>query len=255
MACNSPDECEATIMTHSSFWATPAAAAVVLLTLASCKKDSRPSSGTQFTSLLFDATSPAAREALATPVSFRLTESNYAQWEQAQRFLDALPRSAFASASGAHGSAIDRAVETLEASPRARTAIERTGLSVRDFVLETIALAQAAEAQTGKPPRGVTVPPENVQFVQRYQSRIAQARTEARAMRARAYTTEADTTGIGLQSSTNIGPEVDQAADARAPDSAAIGERGRAADNLGRASKPPAQPKLPVDTVRDTVPR
>ena len=133
-------------MTHSTFRSMLAVTAAVLLTLASCKKDSGPSSDNQVTSLLFDAASPEAREALATPVNFRLTNANYAQWEQAQRFLDALPRSTFASASGAGGNAIDRAVATLEASPRARTAIERTGLTVRDFVLETVALAQAAEA-------------------------------------------------------------------------------------------------------------
>src|SRR2546423_6405521 len=238
-------------MTHSPIWSVPAVAAAVLLALVSCKKDNGPPSGNQFTSLLFDATSPAAREALATPVNFRLTESNYAQWEQAQRFLDAVPRSAFASASGAHGSAIDRAVETLEASPRARTAIERTGLSVRDFVLETIALAQAAEAQTGKAPGGVTVPPENLQFVQRYQSRIVQARTEARAMRARVDNYgEADTMSAGAQSTTN-----DQGADVRTPDSPTVGESSRGNDSVEREKQPPAQSKRPVDTVRDTIPR
>ena len=192
-------------MTHSPIWSARAIAALMLLTMVSCKKDSDPSSSSQFTSLLFDATSPAAREALATPVSFRLTEANYSQWEQAQRFLEVVPRSALASASGANGNAIDRAVETLEASPRARTAIERTGLTVRDFVLETIALAQAAEAQTGKSAAGVTVPPENIQFVQRYQSRIMQPRTVARALRPRVNTyDEGDTASAGGQSPTNI---------------------------------------------------
>lgn len=238
-------------MTHSCIWAMPA---VVVLTLASCKKDSGPASDNQATSLLFDATSPAAREALATPISLRLTEANYAQWEQAQRFLDALPRSAFVSASGTSGNAIDRAVATLEASPRARTSIERTGLSVRDFVLETVALAQAAEAGTGKPPGGVTVPAENVQFVQRYQSRIMQARAEARAMRARADTyNEADTASIGVQPSTDVVPEVNSGY-VRANDSASSVDRGREIDSLRRHRQAPDQPKPPADTVRDTIP-
>ena len=220
-------------MTNSRIWS--AIAAFGLVTLAGCKKDSTPPSANQFTSLLFDATSPAAREALATPVSYRLTESNYAQWEQAQGFLDALPRSAFSSASGGQGSAIDRAVATLEASPRARTSIERTGLSVRDFVLETVALAQAAEASAGKPPAGVTIPPENIQFLQRYQSRIVQAR-EARAMRARVDTyDQADTASAGVQSPT-AAPEIEQRADTPTQDSA-------------------VRERPPVDTVRDTIPR
>jgi hypothetical protein len=243
-------------MTHSPFWSMPAIAALLLITQASCKKDSGPSSGNQFASLLFDATSPDAREALATPVDFRLTEENFAQWEQAQRFLDALPRSALASAPGGGGSAIDRAVATLEASPRAITAIERTGLSVRDFVLETIALAQAAEAGTGKPPGGVTVPPENVQFVQRYQSRIMQVRAAARATRARADTyDEGDTTSIGVQSPTNIAPEIGAGAESRTGDSATVGERARESDSARGERQQPERPKPPADTVRDSTPR
>ncbi|HZF74159.1 MAG TPA: hypothetical protein VEZ51_12055 [Gemmatimonadaceae bacterium] len=243
-------------MTRSRIWLVSAVAGVVLLTLVSCKKRSDPPSGSQFTSLLFDATSPAAREALATPVSFHLTESNYAQWEQAEGFLDALPRSAFASGSGGGGSAIDRAVAMLEASPRARTSIERTGLSVRDFVLETIALAQAAEAQTGKSTAGVTVPPENIQFVQRYQSRIMQPRTVARALRPRVNTyDEGDTTSAGVQSPTNIVPQVERGAGAPTADSATVVERGRGSDSIRRAGQRPEQPKPPVDTARDTLPR
>ena len=242
-------------MNRSPISSLSAVAAIMLLALASCKKDSAAPSANQFTSLLFDATSPAAREALSTPVSFRLTESNYAQWERAQGFLDQVPRSAFASASGGQGNAIDRAVETLEASPRARTAIERTGLSVRDFVLETIALAQAAEAQTGKPPAGVTVPPENLRFVQRYQSRIVQARAQAQAMRPRVDTyNQTDTMSAGVQSPTPNAPEVEQGSGAPPADSARIGQRGRPSDSI-RREQPPQQQKPPVDTVRDTIPR
>ena len=248
VACNSPNS-NRRIMPRSPILSTPAIAAIVLLILASCKKDSAPPSGNQFTSLLFDASSPAAREALATPVDFRLTEANYAQWEQAQRFLDAVPRSALASASGATGNAIDRAVQTLEASPRARTAIERTGLSVKDFVLETIALAQAEEA-TSSAAGGVTVPPENLQFVQRYQSRILQART-ARAERTRvdAYG-DGDTTSIGVQSTT-----IDQGASAPPLDSANTGQRGQGNDSIGRERQATERPKQSSDTSRDTIPR
>lgn len=227
-----------------------AVATTILVTLASCKKDSGQASENKFASLLFDASSPAAREALSTPVSFRLTESNYEQWERAQSFLDGLPRSAFVSSAGAQGNAIDRAVQTLEASPRARTAIERTGLTVRDFVLETIALAQASEAQTGRLPAGVNVPPENVQFVQRYQSRIMLARTP-RTEGARADTyDQTDTTNVGVQSNTN-----DQGASVPSLDSAAIPERGRESDSVGRERQPAEQPKAPTDTARDTIPR
>ncbi len=241
-------------MTPSPLRALPILVAAVLFTLASCKKDSQTSSNNEGGSLLFDATSPAAREALATPVSFRLTEANYSQWEQAQRFLDAVPSSAFTSSAGTGGNPIDRAVATLEASPRARTAIERTGLSVRDFVLETIALAQATEASSGNPPGGVTVPPENVQFVQRYQSRILQDRAERRATRARmsAYG-EADTaTSVGAQPLTDEVPELQQGADVGTSDSTAASERKPRSDSVRRDGQEPEHPKPPVDTIPGT---
>src|SRR2546423_62804 len=154
-------------------------AAVIALALAvvSCRKANRDSSDSFATSLIFDNASPDAREALATPVDFRITDDNFARWAQAQEYLDQLPRSAIPSAAGSGGNAIDRAVARLESSPRARTAIERTGLSVRDFVLETVALAQAAEAaQGGKVVSRSALLADNLRFVQRYQARVLSAR-------------------------------------------------------------------------------
>ena len=241
-------------MTHSPFWTTRAVAAAMLLILAGCKKASRTSSdNNQVASLLFDVSSPAAREALATPVDFRLTDANYAQWEQAQRFLDALPRSAFAAAPSESGNPIDNAVATLESSPRARTAIERTGLSVRDFVLETVALAQAAEAETGKAAPGVNVPAENIQFIQRYRSRILQVRGESRATSIPTNTyRDVEPTSAGEQTSTAVAPEGQKGSDVRISDSASVSERGRETDSARRAGQPIRRP--PADTVRDTIP-
>jgi hypothetical protein len=229
----------------------------MLLMLADCKKASRSSSdNNQVASLLFDVSSPAAREALAIPVDFRLTDANYSQWEQAQRFLDALPRSAFAAAPSASGNPIDNAVATLESSPRARTAIERTGLSVKDFVLETIALAQAAEAETGKAAPGVNVPAENIQFIQRYRSRILQARAESRAASIPTDTyRDGEPTTVGEQTSTDVAPQDQRGADLRRSDSAGASERGRERDSVrrgGQAEEPIRRP--PADTARDTIP-
>ena len=221
----------------------------MLLALAGCKKDNGSTTSSQFTSLLFDASSPAAREALATPVDYRLTEANYEQWERAQHFLDALPRSAFVSATGSQGNAIDRAVQTLEASPRARTAIERTGLTVRDFVLETIALAQAAEVRSGQAPGGVNVPPENVQFMQRYESRIMLARSQPRQPARVDNYGDGDTTSLGVRSEDNRGTSVPVL------DSPTVRDRGRAADSTSNNGQPVEQPKPPTDTARDTIPR
>ena len=158
-------------------------AAVILLALATlgCRRTSHDGSDPLTASLIFDNGSPEAREALATTVDFRLTDDNFARWEEAQSNLEDLPQSAVLSGVASGTSAIDRAVSRLESSPRARRAIERAGQSVRDFVLETIALAQASEVvETGKSTSATPIPPDNFQFVQRYRGRVLLARREDR---------------------------------------------------------------------------
>jgi len=159
------------------------AAALIVLALATvgCKRSSYSASDQLAASLIFDNGSPEAREALATTVDFRLTEDNFARWEEAQSNLEELPRSAIQQGASSGRNAVDRAVTRLESSPRARRAIERSGLSVRDFVLETIALAQASEvAETGKSTSATPIPPDNFQFVQRYRARVLLVRREDR---------------------------------------------------------------------------
>ena len=215
----------------------------------SCKRGNETTSDPMTASLIFDNSSPEAREALATQVDYRLTDANYAQWEQAQNNLDALPRSALGPASSSGGSAIDRAVARLESSPRARRAIESAGLSVRDFVLETVALAQATEAaETGKSTSVAPVPAENFQFVQRYRSRVARAQSES-------YM-QSDT---AEQSGTDVNLQMERAATEREAqmrterDSA--NERAKRDSTSRERDQRIKQNSQPVrDTVRDTVP-
>ena len=217
----------------------------------SCKRGNETTSDPMTASLIFDNSSPEAREALATQVDYRLTDANYAQWEQAQNNLDALPRSALGPASSSGGSAIDRAVARLESSPRARRAIESAGLSVRDFVLETVALAQATEAaETGKSTSVAPVPAENFQFVQRYRSRILRARAQSESYM------QSDT---AEQSGTDVNLQMERAATEREAqmrterDSA--NERAKRDSTSRERDQRIKQNSQPVrDTVRDTVP-
>ena len=157
---------------------------VLAMTPLGCGRSSSAASDPLAASLIFDNGSPEAREALSTTVDFRLTEDNFARWEEAQSNLEDLARSAIQSGAASGRNAVDRAVTRLESSPRARRAIEGSGLSVRDFVLETIALAQASEAvETGKSTSATPIPPENFQFVQRYRGRVLLARREDRLAR------------------------------------------------------------------------
>ena len=144
--------------------------------LAGCNRKDSASDDAGF---LADA-SVEAKSALSSPVEFQLNEDNFAKWEIAERHLDAIPASEFANAPVQGGSAVDRAVARLESSPRARRAIESAGLSVRDFVLETVALAQAVQAaQLGRSTVSSGVAAENFAFVERYRDRIRQSGLEA----------------------------------------------------------------------------
>jgi len=224
----------------------------------SCKRGNDTPPDPMAASLIFDNSSPEAREALATPVDYRLTDANYAQWEQAQNNLDVLPRSALRPASSGGGSAIDRAVARLEWSPRARRAIETAGLSVRDFVLETVALAQATEAaETGKSTSAAPVPAENFQFVQRYRSRILRARAEARVARAQAEsymqsdTAEQSGADVNLQMG-NAGSEREAQMQTQRDSANERAKRDSASRESSQRMKQNSEPVR--DTVRDTVP-
>jgi hypothetical protein len=148
-----------------------------LTVLAGCRK-SEPSSddGSGF---LADV-SAEAKEALSAPVSYELNEDNFAKWETAERNLDRILASEFVNVQPAGGSAVDRAVARLQSSPRAKRAIEVAGLSVRDFVLETVALAQAVQAsQTGRSTIASGVGAQNFAFVERFRERIRQSGLES----------------------------------------------------------------------------
>jgi hypothetical protein len=166
---------------------------LLLLPLGGCKREPREVTEALGSSLLFDNASPEVREALASPVDFRINDDNFGRWEEAQSNLEDLPRSQLPTKSPAGGNAVDRAVARLESSPYTRTAIERTGLSVKEFVLETIALAQATEAaRTGRSLSRGAIPPENFQFVQRYTSRALYSRSRVARGDADAYTVTPD---------------------------------------------------------------
>jgi hypothetical protein len=182
---------------HTVKFESAALLILLLLVAGSCKRESRDATTALTSSLMFDSGSPEVREALASPVDFRINDENFAQWEAAQRYLEALPRSEIPAAPAQGRTAVDRAVARLESSPYVRTAIERTGLSVRDFVLETIALAQATEAaQTGKSITRGSIPPENFQFVQRYTSRALYSRSRVARVEPPTYEWDADAADV-----------------------------------------------------------
>jgi hypothetical protein len=207
------------------------------LLVGGCKREPPSATATLGSSLIFDNASPEAREALATPVDFRINDDNFGRWEEAQRNLEDLPRSALPGKSPPGGNVVDRAVARLESSPYTRTAIERTGLSVRDFVLETIALAQATEvARTGKSLTRGSIPRENFQFVQRYTSRALYSRS--RVARGDVYSNEST-------------PDVDLMSQEAGVDSHIQLDESEHQDEMRESMDSVRQS---ADSVRDTVP-
>jgi len=226
-----------------------ALAILVLSAVLGCKRENQNEAESLTASLMFDNASPDAREALASRVDFKITDASFAQWEKAQRNLEKLPRSAIPSAPGIGSTAVDRAVSRLESSPYARTAIERTGLSVREFVLQTIALAQVAEAaQTGKSLSGATIPPENFLFVQRYTARALYSRSRART-ESRTYDWDADAANINsMQNDVDAQMQLDESE--RQGDAVAEQQTQRA--ELERQAEIERQNRLPLDPPRDS---
>lgn len=230
----------------------------LLLLAVACKRDDDRSANGAGTSAILDNASPEAREALGVRVDYRITDRSFSQWEAAQRNLDRLPRSAFPSSGGTGANVIDRAVSRLESSPKARTAIEASGLTVRDFVLHTIALAQATEAVEGAPAQGAAlVPPENFRFVDRHRERIGRAQAAARAARRNAQRAEeqlsleqqleADTAmqnQAGIETSSG-----DASMDARSEGSL---EGQRARSDSARSGADRSGEESPPDTTRDS---
>jgi hypothetical protein len=153
--------------------------AACLVAAVACRRGSPSAADALAASLIFDNASEDMREALSMSVDYRITEDNFARWQEAQGNLEQLPRSAMWSGLSSGRSAIDRAISRLESSPRSRTAIESAGISVRDFVLETIALAQATEAaQTGKSTSPTPILADNDRFVRGYRSGILGAQAD-----------------------------------------------------------------------------
>jgi hypothetical protein len=234
------------------------AVALALLSAAGCKRDGDQRVNGAATSAFLDNATPEAREALAIQVDYRLTDENFARWEVAQRNLDRLPSSAFPAHRGpTRGNVIDRAVARLESSPRARTTIEATGLSVRDFVLQTIALAQATEVtQSGRLAGAGIVPPENFRFVARHRERIGRAQLAARNASRRARNAETDAElgqQIGADTAIDAEAGIVESSDTAADSRQVPQEIQPPRSDTSRSGEDRSRQEPPRDTTSDSV--
>jgi hypothetical protein len=110
-------------------------------------------------------------------VKYPLTSDNYRKWLVAQAALDSLPEPMAmprVDLRDPMDDDIERTVEFLSHQDAERRAIERSGLSTKDFVLTSIALGQAFNFA-----RDDLVPRENRAFVDSNRAELARVR-EAR---------------------------------------------------------------------------
>jgi hypothetical protein len=124
---------------------------LVVLTLAACGGRDGVSNGDVDTALL---TSDGGDIMLAGGgrLPYEITSERYRAWEQARRALRAqrIGLTMRVDPLRISESDIERAVTYFERNGRARRAIEGSGLSVRDYVLTTIALEQQMAVATGR---------------------------------------------------------------------------------------------------------
>ena len=140
--------------------------------LGACDRESEYASGGD---VLSDSSSEA--------IEYTLTSDNYKQWLVAQQALDRAgirfdERIDIRSVSDDD---VERVTESLRSQASARTAIEGAGLSVRDFVLTTIALAQSWDAVNGPSARVLGARPENLDFLRAQATSDAEVRGRSRA--------------------------------------------------------------------------
>lgn len=99
-------------------------------------------------------------------LDYDLTSENYRRWLAANDALDSarIEPAVRLDPRAATDDDIDAAVKALEADERATTAIRGADISVRDYVLTSVALAQSWDA-IDRPNRVSGIPVENVSFL------------------------------------------------------------------------------------------
>jgi hypothetical protein len=143
---------------------------LLVVTLAACR-GANNASGDVDTALLHRAGGDVML-ADGGRIDYEITSDRYRQWETARRALRAQKVTLSMRLDPLHvtEAEIQRAVDFFERNGKARRAIEATGMSVRDYVLTTLALEQQMAVAKGtwsarerpRPPTTPVVPSESI---------------------------------------------------------------------------------------------
>ncbi len=142
---------------QGSMRATPLLLLVILSACDSVSRDSAPADASVLTHSGGEVQLSDGRR-----LPYSVTSERYRQWDAAQRALDVSAAQRFGDVLESRNpsqESIDRAVEFLDSDDVSREAISRAGLTVRDFVMTTVALEQEMRLASGQGRPSRTEPP------------------------------------------------------------------------------------------------
>lgn len=159
----------------------PRLALVALLAAAAC---GRGAEATRDDALLTTSEGDVAPATVTgTGLAYTITSQDYRKWMQAEGALASIGRDELSTRIPLETATEDdvaRVTAELEANERVRSAIERAGLSVEEYVRMTVALEQAMAASD--PDAGVrlrSVPAENIIIADRYRHDLERVRSDS----------------------------------------------------------------------------
>ena len=111
-------------------------------------------------------------------LDYEISSDRYNQWLRAQAALDSVgvDASERIDVRNVSDGDVDRVVRSLDTQANAKAAIESADMSVRDFVLTTVALAQSWDAVNRPGTRVVGISPTNIDFLRTRQGSDAVTR-------------------------------------------------------------------------------
>ena len=137
----------------------PAATVLVVLALTGCNRDTYSVSDARYDPSQLTSSSGEVSLSDGSDFDYIITSDRYRQWDAARKGLTRAVSSRFGALLNPRAPSertIARATSYLAGQNAARQAIERTGMSVRDFVLMTVALEQQLILATQRAPMPAT---------------------------------------------------------------------------------------------------
>ena len=140
------------------------ALAIVALLATACKEDRAADSGPLPGQPGWTSSSGEVSLTDGETLSFEITSERYKAWDAARQGIDSRISARFGAILQPGSPSrrnIERAVQYLQSEPAAVASIERAGMSVRDFVVTTVALEREMQLATarGEVPPDTMIPP------------------------------------------------------------------------------------------------